>query len=470
MLKKNDMLTLKIEDMGIDGEGIGKAGNIPLFVKDAVIGDVVSVKVMKMKKNYGYARLMEVVEPSMDRVDPPCDCYRACGGCQLQALSYEKQLEFKEKKVRNSLMRIGGFSPELLDGVTEPIIGMEYPFRYRNKAQFPVGKGKDGKPVAGFYAGRTHAIIPNRNCLLGMPQNEQILDVVLDFMEEYGIAPYEEKDGSGVVRHILTRYGRSTGEWMVCLIINQAAIAHEGELVQRLRAIEGMRSILVNVNQKNTNVILGEKSRLLWGEPYITDCICLRDGDDWQAKGEGIAFRISAESFYQVNPEQTEKLYSTALAYAGLTGKEAVWDLYCGIGTISLFLASKAKCVYGVEVVPQAIADAKQNAKLNGIQNAHFFVGKAEEVLPAHYERTGERADVIVVDPPRKGCDARCLETIARMRPERVVYVSCDPATLARDLKYLCARGYGLRKVRACDMFGQSGHVETVVGLQRIDT
>ena len=505
-MKKNDVLTIRIEDMGVDGEGIGKVDNIPLFVKDALIGDVVSVKIMKMKKNYGYARLLEILEPSKDRVTPPCEFHRSCGGCQIQALSYEKQLEFKQRKIRNNLKRIGGFSEEMLEQVMEPIIGMDEPYHYRNKAQFPVGRDREGRTVTGFYAGRTHTIIPNRNCLLGMPMNEKILETVLSFMEKYQIEPYDEKTNRGVVRHVLTRYGHTTKEWMVCLVINRTKLPHADALVEELVKLEGMTSISININQKNTNVILGEKVETLWGSPYITDYIHLRTGADWQVEGDGIAYRISPQSFYQVNPIQTEKLYSTALAYAGLTGEESVWDLYCGIGTISLFLAQRAKQVYGVEIVPQAIADAKENAKLNGITNAEFFVGKAEEVLPEFYERmrrgdagissgvSGAEAsgmdmpehssgvpktvfadaatdvqmltpDVIVVDPPRKGCDTKCLEMIVQMSPKCVVYVSCDSATLARDLKFLCENGYEVKRVRGCDMFGQTVSVETVVKL-----
>lgn len=496
-MKKNDVLTIRIEDMGVDGEGIGKVDNIPLFVKDALIGDVVSVKIMKMKKNYGYARLLEILEPSKDRVTPPCEFHRSCGGCQIQALSYEKQLEFKQRKIRNNLKRIGGFSEEMLEQVMEPIIGMDEPYHYRNKAQFPVGRDREGRTVTGFYAGRTHTIIPNRNCLLGMPMNEKILETVLSFMEKYRIEPYDEKTNRGVVRHVLTRYGHTTKEWMVCLVINRTKLPYADALVEELVKLEGMTSISININQKNTNVILGEKVETLWGSPYITDYIHLRTGADWQVEGDGIAYRISPQSFYQVNPIQTEKLYSTALAYAGLTGEESVWDLYCGIGTISLFLAQRAKQVYGVEIVPQAIADAKENAKLNGITNAEFFVGKAEEVLPEFYERmrrgdsgissgissgvSGAEVsdmdaatdvqmltpDVIVVDPPRKGCDTKCLETIVQMFPKRVVYVSCDSATLARDLKFLCENGYEVKRVRGCDMFGQTVSVETVVRLSK---
>lgn len=469
-MKKDDVLTLKIEDMGINGEGIGKSENIPLFVKDAVIGDVVSVKIMKMKKNYGYARLLEIITPSKDRVTPRCEFYKSCGGCQIQALSYEKQLEFKNNKVRNNLKRIGGFSEELLQQIMEPIIGMEEPYHYRNKAQFPIGKDKNGHMITGFYAGRTHHIISNQNCLLGMPQNEQILNIILGFMEKYRIEPYDEKTHQGVVRHVLTRYGFTTKEWMVCLVLNQPKLPHSEELIQELCKLEGMTSISININQKDTNVILGETVKTLWGSDYITDYIHLRSGENLQTQGKGIAYQISPQSFYQVNPKQTEKLYSTALEYAHLTENENVWDLYCGIGTISLFLAQKAKKVSGVEIVPQAIEDAKNNAKINNITNTEFFVGKAEEVLPQHYKQTGEKADVIVVDPPRKGCDEKCLETIVQMEPKRVVYVSCDSATLARDLKYLCENGYELKRVRAVDMFGHTGHVETVTCLHRANS
>ena len=391
-MKKNDVLTIRIEDMGVDGEGIGKVDNIPLFVKDALIGDVVSVKIMKMKKNYGYARLLEILEPSKDRVTPPCEFHRSCGGCQIQALSYEKQLEFKQRKIWNNLRRIGGFSEEMLERVMEPIIGMDEPYHYRNKAQFPVGRDKEGRTVTGFYAGRTHTIIPNRNCLLGMPMNEKILETVLSFMEKYRIEPYDEKTNRGVVRHVLTRYGHTTKEWMVCLVINRTKLPHADALVEELVKLEGMTSISININQKNTNVILGEKVETLWGSPYITDYIHLRTGADWQGEGDGIAYRISPQSFYQVNPIQTEKLYSTALAYAGLTGEESVWDLYCGIGTISLFLAQRAKQVYGVEIVPQAIADAKENAKLN--QTAVIFERSNL------YEAFSGKFDVIVSNPP----------------------------------------------------------------------
>ena len=451
--RKNDIVTLQIEDCGIDGEGIGKADGFTVFVKDAVIGDTVRAKIMKAKKNYGYGRLLEVLTPSPYRVEPKCPYARQCGGCQIQALSYEQQLAFKESKVRGHLERIGGFH----DIPMEPIIGMEEPYHYRNKAQFPVGRGKDGRIITGFYAGRTHSIIENRDCALGAAVNREVLDRVISYMETYHVEPYEEMTGKGLVRHILIRYGFFTGEVMVCVIVNGNRLPHSEKLVESLREIPGMTSITLNENRSRSNVILGEKLHLLWGQTYITDKI----GD--------ISYQISPLSFYQVNPQQTQKLYAKALEYADLHGEETVWDLYCGIGTISLFLAQQAKFVRGVEIVPAAIEDARRNAQLNGIENVEFFTGKAEEVLPREYEKHGVYADVIVVDPPRKGCDEVLLKTILKMQPKRVVYVSCDSATLARDLKYLCENGYQLDKICLVDQFAHTVHVEVVCLMSKVE-
>ena len=452
-MKKDDVIEVKIEDMGVDGEGIGKADGITLFIKDAVIGDVVQAKIMKMKKSYGYARLLEVLTPSPYRVEPKCPVSRPCGGCQLQALSYDKQLEFKENKVRNNLKRIGGFT----DIPMEPIAGMKEPYHYRNKAQFPIGRDKDGKLTAGFYAARTHSLIPVDECYLGAKINEPILGKILQIMEQEHIEPYDEKTHTGLVRHILIRFGFTTKEIMVCFILNGKKLPKQEKFIAALTEIPGMTSISVNRNEKDTNVIMGEKTITIWGSDYITDYI----GD--------IKYQISPQSFYQVNPAQTKVLYEKALEYAGLTGTETVWDLYCGIGTISLFLAQKAKKVFGVEIVPQAIADAKKNAALNDITNVDFFVGKAEEVYPSYVSEHKEeaKAEVIVVDPPRKGCEESLLSTIVSMAPERIVYVSCDSATLARDLKYLCGHGYELKRVQAVDQFCQTGHCETVVLLSK---
>lgn len=491
--RKNDIVTVTIEDIGNDGEGIGKNDGYILFVKDAVIGDTVEARITKCKKNYGYARVEKVVTPSSFRVEPKCRFHRQCGGCQIQAMSYARQLAYKEAKVRNNLQRIGGFAVEYLDGIMEPVVGMEEPWHYRNKAQFPVGYDKMGNLVAGFYAGRTHDIIPNTDCVLGAPENQVILETVLAYMRDNGVSAYRESDGTGLVRHVLIRTGYATGEIMVCLVINGKKLPAEDDLVERLGKIlldgDGVVSvedgavwdkrseekrkpcavhrhiagISVSVNRERTNVIMGKEIRVLWGKESIQDKI------------GGLTFAISPLSFYQVNPGQTEKLYSIALAYAGLTGKETVWDLYCGIGTISLFMAKQAKKVYGVEVIPQAIADARENARLNGIGNVEFYVGKAEEVLPAFYGQGSEgqievekrHPDVIVVDPPRKGCDEKCLATMLAMQPKRIVYVSCDSATLARDLRVLCAGGYELKRGRVVDQFGHTVHVECVCQLVR---
>ncbi len=459
-MKKNDVVTVTVEDMGIAGEGIGKVDGYTLFIKDAVIGDMVEAKIMKAKKNYGYARLMKIIRPSQYRVEPKCPAARQCGGCQIQAMSYDKQLEFKEQKVKNNLMRIGGIPGEVLDSVLEPACGMEQPYRYRNKAQYPVGRDKNGSLIAGFYAGRTHQIIPCQDCSLGVEVNSDILRMILEFMEKYQIEPYDEERHKGLVRHILLRYGFATGEIMVCLVLNGRKLPHAKELTGRLSEIRGMTSITVSVNTEKTNVIMGGEIITLWGQDYITDYI------------KDVKYQISPLSFYQVNPVQTRKLYETALQYAGLTENETVWDVYCGIGTISLFLAQKAGKVYGVEIVPQAIEDAKKNAEINGMDNVEFYVGKAEEILPKFYadyaaSHPGQqaRADVMVVDPPRKGCEESVLDTMVQMQPQRIVYVSCDSATLARDVKYLRERGYELEKGRVVDMFPQTCHVETVVML-----
>ena len=499
--QKNQMVTIEIEDIGADGEGIGKIDGFPLFVKDAVPGDLVEVKIVKAKKNYAFARLEKILEPSPDRTNPPCPFHRQCGGCQIQALSYEKQLAFKQQKVKNNLMRIGGFEEGLLDRIMEPIIGMEEPWRYRNKAQYPVGYSKEGELITGFYAGRTHSIIANTDCLLGVTENKEILETILSYMRENGVTAYDEKTGKGLIRHVLIRKGFTSGQIMVCLVVNARPEQKKGiglceksglpsrkkknglpvqEKMNRLPAWEklsevlektpGMTSVSLNYNWENTNVIMGDVTELIWGEDTIKDTIHLLEvkGNGFYPTDTEVTYAISARSFYQVNPVQTEKLYSTALAYAGLTGQETVWDLYCGIGTISLFLAKRAKKVYGVEIIEQAILDARENARANGIENAEFFVGKAEEVLPAEYEKNGVYADVIVVDPPRKGCDEMCLNTILKMAPKRVVYVSCDSATLARDLRILCDGGYELKRVRACDQFCHSSHVETVVLMSKV--
>ena len=483
MYNKNDILTVKITDQGTTGEGIGKIDGYALFVKDTVIGDEVKVKIMKAKKNYAFAKLIEIVTPSPNRVVPPCPVAKSCGGCQLQAMNYQEQLRFKEEKVYNNIKRIGGIE----DFEMKPIIGMDVEegleniqricgescqenfrsgqgFYYRNKAQFPVGLNKDGKIISGFYAGRTHSIIDIDSCMLGIRPNgidvnKQIMDIVKAFMELEGIKPYDEVSGKGLVRHVLIRIGKATKQIMVCIVINGNKFPKSQLLVEKLLEVPGIADISLSVNREKNNVIMGTEIIRLYGLGYIEDYI----GD--------VKFRISPLSFFQVNPIQTEKLYSKALEYASLSGNETVWDLYCGIGSISLFLAKKAKKVIGVEIIPEAIADAKVNANINDIHNAEFLVGAAEDVVPKYFEEhKGEpecKPDVIVVDPPRKGCDSKLLETMVQMAPKRIVYVSCDSATLARDLKWLHENGYKLVEVTPCDQFGQTVHVECVTLLQK---
>lgn len=450
MINKNDEFLLKIEDMGVNGEGIGHIDGMAFFVKDAIIGDVVRVKVMKIQKNYGFAKLMEVVEPSKDRVPLRCKVGRSCGGCQIQEMEYQAQLRFKERKVHSNLERIGkiDFTSEHAP-IFHSCIGMENPWNYRNKAQFPIGKSKDGRIITGFYAGRTHSIIECEDCAIGIKENKEILRIVTEHIREYNIQPYDEKTHRGLIRHVLIRKGFQTGEIMVCLVVNGDRLKGAKNLAGKLMEIPGMTSISFNINKEATNRILGEKVVNICGEGYIRDYI------------GNVKFRISPLSFYQVNPVQTQKLYETALEYTGLTGEETVFDLYCGVGTISLFLAGKAKKVIGVEIVEQAVRDARVNARINGIENAEFYMGAAESVVPKLYQR-GLTADVVVVDPPRKGCEESLLETIVQMAPRRIVYVSCDSATLARDVKLLGDKGYQVRQVQPVDMFPNCEDIETV--------
>jgi 23S rRNA (uracil1939-C5)-methyltransferase len=561
-LRKDDVVCVSVRDIGSDGSGIGKADGFTLFIKDAVVGDVVTAKIMKVKKGYGFARLQEVKKPSPFRVAPVCPIARKCGGCQLQELSYEQQLIYKEKKVHDVLTRIGGVDAELVNAVTNPTLGMENPWRFRNKEQLPIGM-HNGRPAAGFYAGRTHCIVPVEDCLVGAEANQEIMEAILHYMEQYHVPAYDEETGKGLMRHVLIRNGRYTGEIMVCLVVNGTDLPHEEKLIRELCALhpaehntemedisqsreqhsvnaaqrnvfvmdeaqkmgKSMRKlpspriacISLNINTARTNVIMGEKTRTLWGSDTITDIMHVMDVEmdaagmnsaylckdaeiaenngtrtrqDRNGNGEKcravfrdahrrVTFRISPLSFYQVNPIQAEKLYSLVRYYAGLTGKEIVWDLYCGVGTIGCFLAADAKEVYGVEIIPDAVRDARKNAEENGIANITFHVGKAEEVVPAYVEQRleelGETAgvhsrnlvDVVVVDPPRKGCDEKCLETILQVAPERIVYVSCDPATMARDCRILAAGGYELRAVQPVDQFPHTVHIETVCLLVR---
>jgi 23S rRNA (uracil1939-C5)-methyltransferase len=451
-LEKNQTVELTIEDLTHDGAGVGKVDGFPLFIKGALPGERIDAKIIKLKKNYGFARLVRVYVESKHRVEAPCPIYKQCGGCQLQHLSYEGQLEAKYKQVESVLQRIGH-----LDNVQiHPVLGMTDPWNYRNKAQVPVGE-EEGGLVAGFYQQRSHSIVNMDECMIQQEVNDQVVQTVKRIAEKYGVRAYDEQKHRGTLRHIMVRYGQVSKEVMVVFVTKQSEIPHREEIIEEIvAAIPNVKSIVQNINPKKTNVVFGDKTTVLWGEEYIYDSI----GD--------IKFAISARSFYQVNPEQTKVLYDKALEYADLSGSETVIDAYCGIGTISLFLAQKAKQVYGVEIVPEAIDDAKRNAKLNGVENVDFAVGEAEKVIP-WWKAQGIEADVIVVDPPRKGCDETLLQTIIEMKPKRVVYVSCNPATLARDLKILEDGGFETKEVQPVDMFPHTTHVECCSLLVRKD-
>lgn len=441
--------TVEVEITGLnhEGAGVGRIEGYTLFVKGALTGERVRARVDHVKKSFGFAHLVEVLEQSASRAMPPCPLYDRCGGCSLQHLAYEEQLRHKRQIVMDNLQRIGGFSLEGEGAVTvHPTLGMSEPWRYRNKAQVPIGE-ENGALVGGFYAEKSHAIIDMNECLIQHQANDAAVATVKRLAQELNIQPYDEVRHTGLLRHVVAKVGVKTGEVMVVLVTTREEIPQRERLVASIREqVPGVASIVQNINPDKTNVIFGKKTVTLWGSDVIYDYI------------GPIKFAISARSFYQVNPAQTEALYNKTLEYAGATGTETVIDAYCGIGTISLFLAQKSRHVYGVEIVPEAIADANRNAALNGVENVTFAAGPAEEVIPAWKEQ-GIRADVIVVDPPRKGCDEALLTTILEMEPKRVVYVSCNPSTLARDLKVL-AEKYEVKEVQPVDMFPHTGHVE----------
>lgn len=455
MVIKNNDYTIDITGMTHEGQGVGKIDSFTVFVEGASIGETVKTKIIKVTKSYAVGKLLEILEKSPDRVEPFCTSYKRCGGCSLQHLKYEAQLKYKTGVVKDALKRIG----KIEDVVIHDAIGMQTPLNYRNKAQFPVGLA-DGKPILGFYAKRSHEIIDNKECGIQDPVSNGIREIVRDFIIENEISVYDETTQKGLIRHLMVRSGFKTGEVMVVVVINGRDIPKRQELVEKLIAVDlgqnsdgkafKVTSVFLNINKKDTNVILGEKNIKIYGSNTITDYI-----------GK-YKFNISPHSFFQVNPVQTEVLYGKALEYAALTGKETVFDLFCGIGTISLFLSEKAKKVYGVEVVEAAMLDARKNAEVNGVHNAEFIVGEAEKVIPEIYE-SGVRADVVVVDPPRKGCDEVLLKTLVDMQPERIVYVSCNPSTLARDLNYLEGNGYKAVEVQPVDMFPWTYHVEAII-------
>jgi len=450
-VKKNEVYKIEISGMTHEGQGVGRIDNFTIFVDGPIKGEEVEIKIIEVKKSYAVGKLIKILKASPERVEPPCKVYHRCGGCSLQHMSAEAALKFKTDVVTENIRRIGG----LKDVVIHDTIGMENPFNYRNKAQYPVGMQK-GEMVVGFYAKRSHDIVNSPVCIIQHSDSDKAKLIVKRFLEENKISIYDETTGKGLVRHIMTRIGFNTGELMVVLVLNGSSLPKQDKLVKMLtEEMPQIKSIVLNVNTAKTNVILGSKNIVIYGDDSITDYI-----------GK-FKFNISPLSFFQVNPVQTEVLYNKALEYAGLTGEETVFDLYCGIGTISLFLSEKAKKVYGVEVVEDAIRDAKENAKLNGVNNVEFIVGEAERIIPDMYSK-GIKADVVVVDPPRKGCDEVLLETLVNMSPKRIVYVSCNPSTLARDLAFLSEKGFEVLEVQPVDMFPWSSHVECVVLMSRL--
>ena len=447
-VKKNDRITVYIEDLTHDGNGVAKIDGYPLFIQGALPQEQVEVHVLKTLKNYGFAKVVNILEESPDRVKAPCIYFGKCGGCQLQHLSYEGQLKWKENMVRNVMKRIGKIDAPVL-----PVKGMQDPWNYRNKSQIPFSMTETG-PVAGFYKSKSHDIVDMERCLIQVSEADTIMAQLKKELMDIGLTPYNEEAHQGILRHVVVRKGRTTGEVMIVLVTNKRKMPQKEAVVELVRKlVPNVTSIVQNINIEKTNVIFGNETITLWGKEFIEDTI----GD--------VRFEISARSFYQVNPIQTEVLYKQALDYAQLTGNERVIDAYCGIGTISLFLAKEAKSVMGVEIVEQAIEDAKRNAAINGFTNTYFEAGPAEEVIPRWYAE-GKEADVLMVDPPRKGCDEALLRTIIEQKPKRVVYVSCNPATLARDLRILEDGGYQTKEIQPVDMFPQSTHCEAVAWLE----
>ncbi|MDK0886973.1 23S rRNA (uracil(1939)-C(5))-methyltransferase RlmD [Clostridium perfringens] len=449
MVEKNKEYIFDIISQGYEGEGIAKIDNkYPIFIEGALKGEKVKVRIVKVNKNFAYGKLMEVLEASEERVNPPCAIYKRCGGCKLQHASYKAQLDFKWDRVKDCVSKIGKLDPSI---VKYPL-GMEEPWRYRNKVQLPIGL-INGEVKIGFFAPRSHDIIDMESCLIQDEIGDKVVKLTREWIEKFNIRPYNvdgEYDEKGIVRHIMIRRGFTTNEVMVVLVTNGEKLPHKEEFVDLMvKNIPGIKSIIQNINSKKTNVILGLESKTLWGEDTISDYI----GD--------FRFNISPLSFFQVNPIQTEVLYGKALEYANLTGNEEVFDAYCGTGTITLFLSQRAKKVYGVEIIPQAIDNAWINAKENKVENVEFFVGESEVVIPDLINK-GVKADVVVVDPPRKGCDKKLLDAITNIDAKKIVYVSCDPSTLGRDLKVLEENGYKTLEVQPVDMFPNTAHIENV--------
>lgn len=449
-VEKNNDYEIEITSMGHNGEGVGKIEGFTVFVPDGIVGETITTKIIKVEKNYSIGKILSILKPSENRVEPLCKIYKKCGGCNVQHINYEGQLSFKKQRVQDAVTRIGK-----LENITvKEVLGMDNPYRYRNKVQLPIGD-LNGETLVGFYAPRSHEIIDMETCYIQDEVADKVVKLLRQWIKKYKIEIYNEQTGTGVIRHIMIRRAFKTGELMIVLVTNTVDFNYKQEFIDLiLNNVDKVSSIIQNVNRKNTNIVLGDLCKTIWGKDTITDYI-----------GE-FKFNISPQSFFQVNPIQTEILYKKALEFANLDGTQTVFDAYCGAGTISLFLAQGAKKVYGVEIVPEAIANAIENAENNNITNAEFIVGEAEKVIPNLIEK-GIKADVVVVDPPRKGCDPELLNAIARMSPPRIVYVSCDPGTLARDLGILKELGYTTKEIQPVDMFPQTAHVENACLLMK---
>lgn len=448
MLAKNQCFEMTCDAFGQDAQGVCRHEGMAVFVPGLLPGERALVRIVKPEKRYAFGRVEKLLEKSPSRAEPFCPIYKRCGGCVCQHMTYEASLAFKRQQVQDLLQRVGGLSIEV-----PPVWGMAHPFGYRNKGAYPVAQ-TDGAPACGFFAPRSHDLVPlpENGCAIQGEDSAKATQAVLNWMRENSVPAYDEQTGRGLVRHIMTR-STTSGELMVVIVVTRADIPKASRLIELLRAaVPGLCSVCLSVNSRRTNVILGTDIRVLWGKAAMEDTLC------------GLRFSVSPLSFFQVNPQQTERLYGLALEYAGLTGAETVVDAYCGAGTISLLLAQKAKKVIGIEIVPEAIQNANENAARNGIANAEFHVGATEELLPKLVEN-GLRPDVIVLDPPRKGCDPAVLQAIIAAAPKRVVYVSCGAPTLARDAKLLAEGGYAAEKVQCVDMFCWTGAVETVMSL-----
>lgn len=447
-IHKNQEYVVTIIDNGFEGEGIAKIDNFTIFVPQTLKGEKVRIVIVKVKSSYAFAKAIEIIEPSAYRLKEDCTTYKKCGGCNLRYMEYEHSLNLKQEAVQNCFKKELGREVEVY-----PTVGMGNPFYYRNKLQYPVGLDKEGKPVMGVYANRSHNIIPTQDCLLQNKKAQEIAKDAFNYLMNIGVEPYQEEKQTGTLRHIMVRTGLITGEVMLVLVLNKESFGKEEKFVHEICSQHTeIKTIVKNINKQNTNVILGKENEVIFGQGYIFDKL-----------GEYI-FKISPLSFYQVNPVQTEMLYNIAIEYAELTGKETILDLYCGIGTIGIFSAKKAKKLYGIEIVESAIEDAKENAKLNGIENAEFYAGDVEEILPKIIEKEKISPDVVFIDPPRKGCDAKTIENLLEIQAKKIIYVSCNPATLARDVKLLQEK-YELKRVQPVDMFPFTSHVECVAEL-----